>query len=144
MNQPTISPTFYISLLEFLLSAKQHLIAVSAEHGLTSVQAVTLMLLDDKTGCPMKRLGQTFHCDASNVTGIVDGLETKGLVERQSDPNDRRIKTINICPAGKQLQERILKSLAYDNGFLFDSLTASEAEQFIHIVEKLAPHEKPA
>jgi DNA-binding MarR family transcriptional regulator len=140
----TASTKFYLSLLEFLLSAKQHLVAIGAEYDLSSIQAITLLLLDEQTPRPMKALGQLFHCDASNITGIIDGLEQKGLVARQSDSHDRRIKTIQICPAGKRMQQRIIDRLAHDNGFLFDPLSDSEAEQFIHIVEKLAPSKKPA
>jgi len=142
MERTNIGTKFYLSLLEFLLTAKQHLVAIGAEYDLSSVQAITLLLLDEQTPRPMKNLCMLFHCDASNVTGIVDGLEQKGLVERQSDPKDRRIKTIQLCPAGKKLQQRILEQFARDNGFLFDPLTDSEAEQFVRIVEKLAPHER--
>lgn len=143
MARVQASSSFYLSLLGFLLNAKQHMIAMSAEYGLTSIQAVTLLLLDERS-CPMKALGQVFHCDASNVTGIVDGLEKKGLVERRNDPNDRRIKTIAICPAGRQLQQSILERMMDNNDFLFDRLTHDEAELFVRIVEKLDPQKKPA
>jgi DNA-binding MarR family transcriptional regulator len=140
----TITGKFYLSLLGFLLNAKQHLIAVSNDFGLTNIQAATLLLLDDARSCPMKSLGQLFHCDASNVTGIVDGLERKGLVERRNDPRDRRIKTIHICPAGKQLQAHILDALSHDTDFLFDALSPDETKQFVRLVEKLNAHKKPA
>lgn len=139
MNHMHISSKFYLSLLEFSLKTKQHLVAISASHDLTSMQAATLLLLDDHTPRPMKNLSVLFQCDASNVTGLVDGLEQKGLVERLSDPNDRRIKTIRICPAGKKLQQRILQQLTSEGGHLFDPLTESETEQFSKIIEKLAP-----
>jgi DNA-binding MarR family transcriptional regulator len=144
MDQRNIGTNFYISLLDFLLSAKRHLVMIGAEYDLTNIQAITLILLDDKTDCPMKRLSQMFYCDASNVTGIVDGLESKGLVERRSDPDDRRIKTIAILPAGKRLQQQILDRLAEDNGYMFDSLTDDEAKQFVCIVQKIAAQQKPA
>ncbi|HSX30364.1 MAG TPA: MarR family transcriptional regulator [Candidatus Saccharimonadales bacterium] len=144
MKRATISTKFYLSLVEFLMSAKQHLVAIGAESGLSSIQAVTLLLLDEHTPRPMKNLGQLFHCDASNITGIIDGLEQKGLVARQNDPSDRRIKTICICPAGKKLQQHILNQLAQGSGFLFDPLTPTEAEQFVRIVEKLTPPRKSA
>jgi len=139
MSQSKVGTKFYLALLEFLLNAKQHVVAIGADYGLSSVQVITLLLLDEQTPRPMKNLCLLFHCDASNITGIIDGLEQRGLVVRENDPNDRRIKTIRICPSGKRLQEQIIGQLATDNGYLFDPLTASEAEQFVHIVEKLAP-----
>ncbi|HSX05299.1 MAG TPA: MarR family transcriptional regulator [Candidatus Saccharimonadales bacterium] len=144
MNHANPGTKFYLSLLEFLLSAKQHMVAVGAEYGLSSIQAVTLLLLDENAPRPMKSLGLLFHCDASNVTGIIDGLEQKGLVARENDPRDRRIKTIRICPAGRRLQQAITEQLARDNGYLFDPLSVSEAQQFVNIVEKLAQAKRPA
>jgi len=144
MDQTNIGSKFYTSLLQFLLSAKQHIVEIGNDHGLSSIQAITLLILEENVACPMKKLGQLFHCDASNVTGIIDGLENKGLVMRVSDPKDRRIKTIAICPAGKKMQKTILNQLSCNNGFLFDPLTADEAKQFIHIMAKLAPTKKPA
>lgn len=140
----TITHNFYLSLLEFLMTAKQHLTAIGDEFGLTGIQAVTLLLVDEHHPRPMKNFCSLYHCDASNVTGIVDGLESKGLVSRQNDPNDRRIKIICLKPAGKKLQRTIIKRLDAANGFLFDPLTDQEARSFVHIVEQLAAHQKTA
>jgi DNA-binding MarR family transcriptional regulator len=144
MTKITAGSTFYLALIRFLVSAKHHLIAIGADHGLSGIQVVTLLMIDDEPACPMKRLSQLFHCDASNITGIIDGLESKQLVERQNDPNDRRVKTIRLCSAGRHLRETMLERLARDDSFLFDNLSDSEAEQLIRIVQKLDPIKKPA
>ena len=119
------------------MNAKQHIVAIGSEFGLSSIQAVTLLLVDEDQPRPMKSFCILYHCDASNITGIVDGLEQKQLVSRQNDPNDRRIKVIKLEPAGKRLQQIIIKRLGEQSGFLFDPLTDSEARQFVTIVEKL-------
>ena len=135
MKDSTLTP-FYLLLLEFLLLAKQHLVAIGASYDLTSTQVVTLMLIDADNPRPMKDLGKLFHCDASNVTGIVDGLENRQLVSRRSDPEDRRIKTICLEQAGVQLQQRIAEQLGM-HGFPLESLTSAEKKQLLHIMEKL-------
>ena len=138
------SPTFYLHLLEFLMTAKQHIVAVGNEFGLTSIQAITLMLIDADAPRPMKSFCVLYRCDASNITGIVDGLENKGLISRQNDLNDRRIKVIQLEAAGQKLQQAILKRLIADSSYLFDPLESSETDQFVRIVEKLAAHAKAA
>jgi len=138
MKSNPIKPAFYFSLLEFLMSAKQHVVAIGAEFGLTGIQAITLLLTDESKPRPMKNFCALYNCDASNITGIIDGLEQKGLVSRQNDPNDRRIKIICLEPSGKKLQRAITDRLATMNGFLFDPLSETEAQQFVSIVEKLA------
>src|SRR3978361_17008 len=44
----------------------------------------------------MSEIAAVLHCDNSNVTGIVDGLEEKGLVTRQVAAHDRRVKLIAL------------------------------------------------
>ena len=126
------------------MTAKQHIVAIGAEFDLTSLQAVTLLLIDEHQPRPMKSFCTLFHCDASNVTGIVDGLEKKGLVSRQSDLSDRRIKVIRLETKGKKLQRTIIERLSTDNGFLFDPLEPEETQQFVRIVEKIAAAAAPA
>ena len=144
MKNTHISHHFYLSLLEFLLTSKQHIVAIGDEFGLTSIQAITLLLVDEHQPRPMKNFCMLYHCDASNITGIVDGLEKKGLVSRQNDPNDRRVKVICLEPAGKKLQQIIIERLDDVNGFLFDPLNDTEKRQFAHIVEKIAGAKKLA
>ncbi len=129
---------FYLSLLEFLMTAKQHIVAIGDEFGLTAIQTITLLLIDEHVPRPMKNFCGLYHCDASNVTGIIDGLEKKGLVSRQNDPHDRRIKIICLEAAGKKLQRQIITRLESVQGFLFDPLNEAEKQQFVHIVEKIA------
>lgn len=138
MHYRHISHKFYLSLLEFVLSYRQQLIAVGAEYGLTAIQTITLLLLNDSQPQPMKNFCMEFRCDASNITGIIDGLEKKGLVSRQNDPTDRRVKVIQLERTGKALQVLILERLRNENNFLFETLTDSEIEQFEHIIEKIA------
>lgn len=138
MSSTYSSQNFYLALLDFLMAAKQHMVAIATELDLTSVQAVTLLLLNADTPRPMKSFCALYHCDASNITGIVDGLEKKGLVSRQSDLHDRRIKVIQLEPAGERLRQTIFERLDSSKSFLFGPLSESETEQFIHILEKLA------
>jgi DNA-binding MarR family transcriptional regulator len=60
---------------------------------------------------PMGDLAETLYCDASNVTGIVDRLETRGLVERRSAPNDRRVRVLALTPSGEDVRERVLERM---------------------------------
>jgi len=135
---PRISHKFYLSLLEFLVTSKQHIVAMGSEFGLTDIQAIALLLLDEHYPRPMKNFCLLFHCDASNVTGIIDGLEKKQLVSRQNDLHDRRVKVVQLEPAGKRLQQAMLTRLDEANDFLFGPLSVAERQQFVTIVEKLA------
>jgi DNA-binding MarR family transcriptional regulator len=77
----------------------QDFAAVAARHGLTPVQAKALAVLV-RTPVPMRGLADALVCDASNVTGLVDRLEVRGLVRREVSPTDRRIKIVVATEAG--------------------------------------------
>jgi MarR family transcriptional regulator, organic hydroperoxide resistance regulator len=77
------------------------------ELGLTFAQAHALRLLDPEQPLPMSALAQLLVCDASNVTGIADRLEARGLVVRQSARDDRRVKALALTPAGVALRDRV-------------------------------------
>src|SRR5207247_2019312 len=98
------SDTFYFALVSFLLQAKQQVVAISGEFGLTSIQALTLLQVDTIEAPSMSSFCKLYDCDASNITGIIDGLEQKGLVARRPHPSDRRIKIIHLEKAGKAMQ----------------------------------------
>ena len=125
------------------MTAKQQVIALSDDFGLTSMQTMTLLLTTDTEPRSMGGFCRLYHCDASNITGIIDGLEQKKLVSRQEHPSDRRIKVIRLESAGRKLREKILHKLSSSNGFLFDPLNDKESKEFVHIIEKLAASKQP-
>ena len=79
----------------------QHLVERSAELDLSAPQARALHHLGEPR--TMGELAEMLCCDASNVTGIVDRLEARGVVERQVVPGDRRVKRIVLTDAGQAL-----------------------------------------
>ena len=86
--------------------------AVLGELGLTFAQAHALRLLDPDSPLPMSALAERLLCDASNVTGIADRLEARGLVERRAGEGDRRVKTLALTPAGSELRDRVHELMA--------------------------------
>ncbi|MET9609227.1 MarR family transcriptional regulator [Streptomyces sp. NPDC006512] len=84
----------------------------AARHQLTGAQARVLALLSMEP-LPMRRIAKKLRCEPSNVTGIIDRLETRGLVERRPDPADRRVKLAAPTEEGLQTAERLRESLDF-------------------------------
>lgn len=76
---------------------------------LTPPQARALMELEQPT--PMGSLAERLHCDASNITGIADRLEARGLVSRQPDPADRRVKALALTPRGRRARAELERTV---------------------------------
>ena len=83
-----------------------------AELGLSFSQAHALRLLDPDEPMPMSALADRLFCDASNVTGIADRLESRGLVRRESLAGDRRVKALTITPEGMTLRAQVMELMS--------------------------------
>ena len=81
-----------------------------AELELSPPQAILLRFLDEPR--PMSALAQLIHCDNSNMTGIVDRLEERGLVERTAAENDRRVKLIALTGHGREVRDELQRRMA--------------------------------
>ncbi|HET6924706.1 MAG TPA: MarR family transcriptional regulator [Candidatus Saccharimonadales bacterium] len=139
MTSQAFSESVYLSFVTILMMGKLQLIKLGAEFDLTLVQTLTLLILAKTNEMPMSHLGKLYDCDASNVTGIVDGLEQKKLVSRRAHAKDRRVKMICLEPAGRKLQAKLIKRLSETSGYLFDPLTETEQVRFAKLMEKISP-----
>jgi len=77
--------------------------ATAAAFDLSVAQAKALRHVAAAGPVPMRDLACRLRCDASNVTGIIDRLERRGLVERRASPSDRRIKSLVATRKGDEV-----------------------------------------
>ena len=103
---------------------RAHMDRAAAELDLTPMQARALFA--SHHAVPMGFLAEALHCDASNITGIVDRLEERGLMERAVDPEDRRRRNLVLTDAGRATTERLRELLGRGNPIL--RLDAGELE----------------
>jgi len=99
-------------LMRFFFAQRAHLPVSGAEFDLSPVQCHVLHLIEPGRPLPMSRLADTLSCDASNVTGLVDRLESRGLVQRQPSAHDRRVKVLHLTPTGSRLRTQLLRRMA--------------------------------
>jgi DNA-binding MarR family transcriptional regulator len=96
------------ALLHRLMKGERHrFLAVASELDLHPAQAGALTQMEPDTPVPMSELATLLHCDNSNVTGIIDRLEARGLVERRPYQQDRRVKHIALTPLGVEQRARV-------------------------------------
>lgn len=84
---------------------------VAAELGLSPIQATALFHMDPATPSTMHAVADRVGCGASNLTGIVDKLEARGLVRRRAAPHDRRSKVVSMTRDGALLRGRLTDRL---------------------------------
>lgn len=106
------------------------------EIGLTPPHFRALSTLDPEEPRPMRAMASALCCDASMATWLVDRLEERGLVERRTPPNDRRVKTVVLTPLGIKIRKRLRESF-YDPPDALMDLDASSLELLRNELRKL-------
>jgi DNA-binding MarR family transcriptional regulator len=124
-----------LAVLQVWGKIKTNIAALAEAHDLTMQQIFTLYSLYSSGGILMGELAKQMHCDASNVTGIIDRLEQHRLAERRALPSDRRAKQLCITQEGKDLIERILPRLPENVGF--EALSPEEHKTLYHLLTKV-------
>src|SRR5579864_5548027 len=89
---PPLADRVWMLLLQVSFDRAHHtLSATAAELQLAPAQAIALQALEAARPISMRELAERMRCHQSNITGLIDRLEARGLVERRPDPRDRRI-----------------------------------------------------
>src|SRR5213594_1720321 len=127
-------------LVKFFFAQRRHLPSAKAQFDLSPIQCHVLHLIEPGRPLPMSRLADTLSCDASNVTGLVDRLESRGLVRRRSSPGDRRVKVLQLTPTGSRLRAQLLRRMA-ERSLPLSRLSLDEQRTLVKILEALVDEE---
>ncbi|MEU8583759.1 MarR family winged helix-turn-helix transcriptional regulator [Streptomyces sp. L500] len=114
----------------------------AARHSLTGAQARVLALLA-REPLPMRRIALKLKCEPSNITGIVDRLEARDLVERRPDPDDRRVKLAAATEEGRLTAARLRESLRFAREPLA-GLSEEERAALRDLLKRMLGEEPPA
>jgi DNA-binding MarR family transcriptional regulator len=107
MNMPDDNQPIYAQLLQLMFINKHRMIQIAEKFDLTMMQSTALLMLGDGNPKAMRTLSDYFMCDASTVTGLIDRLEARSLVERINHPTDRRVKLLKLTDEGTQIRDAI-------------------------------------
>ncbi|MEV4823010.1 MarR family winged helix-turn-helix transcriptional regulator [Micromonospora sp. NPDC049274] len=112
-----------------------------AELGLTPAAARALHELDPDRPSPARDLAERLGCDRSNVTALVDKLEQAGLVERRTDPADRRQKTLVVTGPGRDVRAGVAEVMS--DSRLLAGLTDEQLRTLRDLVWKVSDDGRP-
>ena len=98
-------------LVRFSFTQRATLPALAAELDLSPAQCHLLTLLEPDQPVAMGELAAALSCDASNVTGLVDRLESRGLLQRTPSAADRRVKVLKLTPLGARIRTALVERM---------------------------------
>ncbi len=114
---------------------------VAAEMGLSAIQANTLFHMDPDRALTMSAVAEAVGCGPSNLTGIVDKLEARGLVKRSAAPDDRRSKIVSMTADGVALRDRFVARLSEPAPWML-ALAAPDQRRLLDLLRKALAFEE--
>lgn len=103
--------------------------------GVTYAQWLVLARLDRFEGLKQSELAQMLDLRPITLTRLVDRLCDSGMIERRSDPNDRRAKRLHLTAAARPLLERLGE---FDEDMMGTALAGVDRDQIEKMVAQLA------
>lgn len=130
--------TAWRTLLTLMIAGegRDRLHDVCAEFDLTPTALKALLLLSAGSQT-MRGLADTFRWNPSFLTSVIDLLERRGAARREPHPTDRRVKTVTLTTAGRELLGQVQTSL-WKPPSSFNALTADEIEHLCRLLTKIA------
>ncbi|MDP3720717.1 MAG: MarR family transcriptional regulator [Acidobacteriota bacterium] len=123
-------------LVQFSFTQRASLPAMAAELELSPAQCHLLNLIEPGRPMPMGQLAGALACDASNVTGLVDRLESRGLIQRSPSAEDRRVKVISLTPIGARLRAALIQRMTVAPPTLA-RLSPEEQQALVRLLRRL-------
>lgn len=107
-------------------------------HDVTPVQYAALATLADHPGIDQATLAGLIAYDRVTIGGVVDRLESKGLVERAVNDRDRRSRVLKLTGAGAALVTELAPVVAGLQDDILGGLDAGERARLMELLEKAA------
>jgi len=108
----------------------------AAGYDLTPVQYAALAAISANPGIDQVTLAGLIAYDRTTITGVVDRLAQKGLIERQASSRDRRARELTITPEGSKTLEGITPAVEAAQQSMVRGLTADETDDLMRLLRK--------
>lgn len=131
------STSLWIRFLRFNLISNKKLQDDLEKLDLTLPQFYVLATIGYAGGLPFGEIGEKMMVTVSNLTGIVDRLEEKGLVARERDARDRRVVRVRLTEKGSKLYKNTIPLFEKCIAQFFAPLDKAQQKELSSLLRKL-------
>ncbi|MCV7365009.1 MarR family winged helix-turn-helix transcriptional regulator [Mycolicibacterium neworleansense] len=125
-------------LLREMIDAEQ---PVLDAHGLTMWGYVVLLALDRSSVRTQAALAEAINADKTRIIRTLDDLQQQGLIEREADPDDRRVRLLAITEAGRAVKDAVQRDIQRGEERWLGELSADDRKVFLRVLQQLTREE---
>lgn len=103
---------------------------------LTPVQYAALAAIADQPGLDQATLAGLIAYDRTTITGVVDRLTQKALIERRANAADRRVRELHVTADGHRTLRAITPAVEEAQQVMVRGLTAAEGKELVRLLKK--------
>jgi DNA-binding MarR family transcriptional regulator len=108
-----------------------------AKLGLTPAAATVVLVVEGNPGIPLGKLADALLVKRPNMTKLVKRLETRSVVRRRADSDDRRSISLELTGTGKRHAQKLRALQATQDAFVLGALTSAERTQLMKFVARI-------
>ncbi|MEK3719706.1 MarR family winged helix-turn-helix transcriptional regulator [Paenibacillus sp. FSL H8-0034] len=124
------------SLIQLSFHVHGILNRVGGDYDVSIIQIRLFGILRDRE-LSMLQLAQYLDLDKSSITGLIDRAERRGLVERISSIDDRRVINVRVTPEGQKIIHLVSSEIERQIKTITEILDGNERSQFTAIASKI-------
>jgi len=109
----------------------------TAELNVTPVQFALLFAASKEAGLDQRTLAGRIGLDTSTIGAVVDRLESRGLIERNVSPDDKRVRLLSVTSAGKKLLHGLMPAMLRAQDRILEPLPAGDRAKFMSMVKRI-------
>ncbi len=106
-------------------------------HGVTPVQYAALQAVRRTPGVDQRSMARSIGLDTSTIAGVVDRLESRGLMQRSASPDDRRVRLLRLTAEGDTLLDAIEPDMLRAQDRILEPLPPAERGEFMRMLRQL-------
>jgi DNA-binding MarR family transcriptional regulator len=108
-------------------------------HDISMWGYAVLTALRDEPMRAQAALARSIGADKTRIIAILDELQERGLIEREADPADRRVRLLRLTTAGRSLQRGVQTEIRAAEATLLDQLAPADRRAFLQALQTLDP-----
>jgi MarR family transcriptional regulator, lower aerobic nicotinate degradation pathway regulator len=106
-------------------------------HGITPVQYGALHAVAQAPGIDQRTLARTIGLDTSTMAGVIDRLESRGLMQRGASPDDKRVRLLSLTADGQRLLGAVEPAMLRAQDRMLEPLPKKERAEFMRMLRVL-------